>query len=133
MCGPLLMLILLHMLYRDDKGNQMVFENYVLLAIESVNRENLKFINPDGTSIEIGKSGDWKPIPGSAIDGLLYRVPEVQGQSAITHDDIEVKWMALIFGKSDRETYGNAIGLRLADHNSNNQVNAIVTSFNSPS
>lgn len=121
------------MLYRDDKGNQMVFENYVLLAIESVNRENLKFINPDGTSIEIGKSGDWKPIPGSAIDGLLYRVPEVQGQSAITHDDIEVKWMALIFGKSDRETYGNAIGLRLADHNSNNQVNAIVTSFNSPS
>ena len=36
------------------------------------------------------------------------------GQSAIFHDDESARFMALIFGRADRETYGNAIGLRLA-------------------
>jgi len=35
------------------------------------------------------------------------------GQSAIFHDDQSARFMALIFGRADRETYGNAIGLRL--------------------
>lgn len=35
------------------------------------------------------------------------------GQSGITHIDESARYMALIFGRADRETYGNAIGFRL--------------------
>lgn len=38
----------------------------------------------------------------------------IAGQSAILHSDDNARYMALIFGAADRETYGNAIGLRLS-------------------
>lgn len=109
---------------RNSAGRQKPFDkNTVLLAIHRDNRRGLRFTNPDGSVVNIGQRSNWRRIPGTENEGMMYLIPRSAGigQSFISNTNPEAKWMALIFGTADRETYGNPIGLRL-DHGANGAV-----------
>ncbi|XP_067945012.1 uncharacterized protein [Watersipora subatra] len=93
------------------QGNyQVSFNNYIVLAIRKEYREGLFIVDTEGREIDIGTRNDWVEMPGNPeIEGLVFRLP--QGQTFISNLSPEATWMALLYGKANRETYGNAIGL----------------------
>jgi len=85
------------------------------VTVNKAYRKSLVFTHPDllGTVENIGESNGWVEIPGSYHEGGVFNVRSGQGQSVLTSTNPNATWMALIFGRADRETYGNAIGLHL--------------------
>lgn len=80
--------------YSNGDGQQMPFDNSVLLAIHRDFRRGLKFTDQTGTTIDIGESNDWLAIPGTENEGLLYDVPTggaAPSQPLLKHFKFEIE------------------------------------------